>query len=41
MKLGSNRLKDFKENKTNIEHYEFIYKTGYCQNCLIKLGYCD
>lgn len=22
-------------------NYEFIYKTSYCRDCLIKLGYCD
>jgi hypothetical protein len=25
----------------NIEHLEFIVKTGYCMSCLVEKGYCD
>ena len=39
-------MKKCKKCKLEIEiyddwsNYEFIYKTGYCRDCLIKLGYC-
>ena len=41
VELGNNTLKDFKDGKTNLHHYEFIYKTGFCQGCLIEKGYCS
>ena len=41
VRLGNRTLKDFKENVTNIEHLEFIVKTGYCMSCLVEKGYCD
>ena len=45
--LGNHTLKDFRDRhlpnvqRTNIEHLEFIYKTGYCMGCLVERGFCD
>ena len=45
--LGNHTLKDFRDRhlpnvqRTNIEHLEFIYKTGYCMGCLVERGYCN
>ena len=31
----------YQKKITNIEHLEFIVKTGYCKSCLVEKGYCD
>ena len=39
--LGNNKLKDFREQTTNIEHLDFIHTTGYCMGCLVERGHCN
>ena len=39
--LENNKLKDFREQTTNIEHLDFIHITGYCIGCLVERGHCN
>lgn len=41
VRVGKYTLRDYMKGNTNIQHLEFIYKTGYCQLCLVEMGYCD